>query len=134
MDGPRVSVPKLVTPRFYGRYMVADTASYAPPRLRLTQHFATRATTNDPATWLAQAWTRAVLAAPPGSDDAAVLALLREAWETYRADHPGEPAVAFRVPGAIPEEAVVPGPPPYAEFAPLRFGRYGVEPPVEDRF
>lgn len=113
--------------------MVADTATYAPPRLRLRQHFATRATTGDPATWLAQAWTRAALVVP-GADDAAVLDLLRTEWDAYRAAHPGEPAVAFRAPAALPDEPVVPGPPPYAEFAPLRFGRYGVEPPVEDRF
>jgi hypothetical protein len=111
-----------------------DTAAYAPPRHRLLRHFATRAACGDAATWLAQAWTRAALIVPGASDDA-VLDLLRAEWDTYRLDHPEEPLVAFRPPAAIPDEPVLPGPPPYASFPPLARGRYGVDLPAqEERF
>lgn len=113
--------------------MAADTTTYVTPRDRLLRHFATRAATGDPATWLAQAWARAVLMAPRAGDDA-VLDLLRMEWDEWRSAHPGEPLVAFRAPEAIAEEPVVPSPPPYDALPPLRFGRYGVDlPSHEDR-
>lgn len=113
--------------------MAADTTTYVAPRDRLLRHFATRAVTDDPATWLAQAWARAVLMAPRADDDT-VLDLLRTEWDAWRADHPGEPLVAFRAPEAIAEEPVVPTPPPYDDLPPLTFGHYGVDlPSHEDR-
>ena len=111
--------------------MAADTTTYVPPRDRLLRHFATRAVSGDPVTWLAQAWTRAVLMAP-GADDDTVLDLLRTEWDAYRADHPGEPLVAFRPPPALAEEPVVPSPPPYDALPPLTHGRYGVDLPSHD--
>ena len=111
--------------------MAADTTTYVPPRHRLLRHFATRARCGDPTTWLAQAWTWAVLLAP-GADDATVLDLLRTEWDAYRADHPEEPLVAFRPPPAIPEQPVVPTPPPYDDLPPLTHGRYGVDLPSHD--
>jgi hypothetical protein len=113
--------------------MAADTSTYVAPRERLVRHFATRAGTSDPATWLAQAWARAVLMAPRAADDA-VLDLLRSEWDAYRAEHPGEPLVAFRPPAPLAEEPVVPSPPPYDALPPLTHGRYGVDlPSHEDR-
>ena len=111
--------------------MAADTTTYAAPRDRLLRHFATRATTGDPATWLAQAWTRAALMVP-GADDDTVLDVLRHEWDAYRAGHPGEPLVAFRAPAALADEPVVPGPPPYDALPPLTHGRYGVDLPSHD--
>ena len=111
--------------------MAADTTTYVPPRDRLHRHFATRAGTDDPATWLAQAWTRAVLLAP-GADDDAILGLLRAEWDAWRAEHPGEPLVAFRAPAPLRDEPVVPGPPPYDDLPPLTHGRYGVDLPSHD--
>lgn len=111
--------------------MAADTTTYVPPRDRLVRHFATRAACDDPTTWLAQAWARAVLMAP-GADDGTVLDLLRTEWDAFRADHPGEPLVAFRAPEAIPDEPVVPAPPPYDALPPLIHGRYGVDLPAHD--
>ena len=113
--------------------MVADTTTYVAPRDRLWRHFDARRHATDAATWLAQAWARAVLLLPTADDDT-VLDLLRTEWDAYRADHPGEPLVAFRPPGAVPDEPVVPGPPPYDSLPPLTFGRYGVDlPSHEDR-
>lgn len=113
--------------------MAADTTTYVSPRDRLLRHFALRPFTDDPGTWLAQAWTRAVLIAPAASDDE-VLDLLRTEWDAWRADHPGEPLVAFRPPPPPAEEPVVPGPPPYDALPPLQFGRYGIDlPSHEDR-
>ena len=113
--------------------MVAEAVPYVAPRERLRRHFATRATTEDPATWLAQAWARAVLVLPRG-DDEEVLDLLRAEWDAWRARHPGEPLVAFLAPADPAEEVVVPGPPPYDALPPLTFGRYGIDlPSHEDR-
>lgn len=113
--------------------MAADTTTYVAPRDRLHRHFATRATTDDPATWLAQAWARAALMAPRADDDS-VLDLLRTEWDAYRAQHPGEPLVAFRAPVAEIEVPVVPGPPPFDDLPPLVHGRYGIDlPSHEDR-
>lgn len=111
--------------------MAADTTTYVSPRDRLLRHFATRAVTDDPATWLAQAWTRAVLMAPRADDDT-VLDLLRTEWDAWRAEHPGEPLVAFRAPAALDEEVVVPEPPPYDALPPLVFGRYGIDLPSHE--
>lgn len=109
------------------------TSTYAAPRDRLLRHFAARSTAPDPATWLAQAWARAVLVLPTAGDEA-VLDLLRAEWDAWRAAHPKEPLVAFRPPGPVPEDVVTPAPPPYDTLPPLRFGRYGVDLPThEDR-
>src|SRR5687767_8533186 len=111
--------------------MAADNTTYVSPRDRLLRHFATRAATDDPATWLAQSWARAVLMAPRAGDDE-VLDLLRGEWDAWRAAHPGEPLVAFRAPGDLPDEVVVPAPPPYDALPPLTFGRYGVDLPSHE--
>jgi alpha-beta hydrolase superfamily lysophospholipase len=112
--------------------MAADLDVTPTPRDRLWREFAARATT-DPVAWRARTWARAVLMTPGGADDD-VLAVLSAEWAEFRTTRPGEPDVAFRPPPAAPEEAVVPGPPPYAEFAPLARGRYGTDLPAhEDR-
>jgi hypothetical protein len=114
--------------------MVADTVAYVTPRRRLHEHFALRASADDPPRWLAQAWARAVLV-HPAADDAALLALLAAEWAVFRAGHPEEPAVAFRPPAPVPEDPVVPGPPPYDLLPPLAHGRYGLDVPMhQDRF
>jgi hypothetical protein len=114
--------------------MVADTLAYVAPRQRLHEHFTSRATAADPPRWLAQAWARAVLVRPT-ADDAEVLALLEAEWARFRAGHPGEPEVAFRPPPPVPEDRVVPGPPPYDLLPPLAHGRYGIDPSAhDDRF
>lgn len=113
---------------------MVTTTTYVGPRERLRQHFAARPSATDAATWLAQAWTRAVLLAPR-ADDNAVLDLLRAEWDAWRDEHPEEPLVAFRAPAAVPDEPVVPGPPPYDALPALTHGRYGVDlPREEDRF
>jgi len=104
--------------------MAAETVPYATPHQRLRRHFAARATASDRAAWLAQAWARAALVYP-GAPDEDVAAYLDTEWAAFRAEHPGEPLVAFAPPAPPPDEPVVPGPPPYDELAPLRFGRYG---------
>lgn len=111
--------------------MVADTSAVALPRARLHRHFATRGSATEPARWLNQAWTWAALVVP-GAPEEDVLALLHREWEAHRARHPGEPAVAFRAPAEVPDEPVVPGPPPYADLPPLTFGRYGIDLPSHD--
>ena len=110
------------------------TTTYAGPRERLLRHFAARRTATDAATWLAQAWTRAVFVLPSADDDA-VLDLLRTEWDAWRAEHPGEPLVAFRPPPPAPrDEEADPEPTPWHTFAPLRHGRYEVDMPShEDR-
>jgi hypothetical protein len=114
--------------------MVAETVAYVAPRQRLHEHFAGRATTDDPPRWLAQAWARAVLVRPAAGDDE-VLALLDAEWARFRAGHPDEPVVAFRPPPPVQDEPVVPGPPPYGLLPPLAHGRYGIDPAVHgDRF
>ena len=104
--------------------MAAETVPFLTPHERLHRHFAARATATDPAAWRAQAWLRAALVYP-GSPDEDVAAYLDTEWAAFRAAHPGEPHVAFAAPADPPDEPVVPGPPPYDELAPLRFGRYG---------
>ena len=114
--------------------MAAETVAYVTPHLRLHRHFAARARTNDPAAWRAQAWLRATLVLPGASDDDLV-AFLDTEWAAFRRRHPEEPHVTFAPPAAPPDEPVVPGPPPYDQLAPLRFGRYGSDhlPTHEDR-
>jgi hypothetical protein len=113
--------------------MSVDSPPYVAPLARLHRHFASRRHTGDRATWLAQAWARAVLV-DPAADDAAVLALLDAEWAAFRARHPEEPAVTFRPPSEPPPDEVVPGPPPYDALPPLRHGRYGIDlPSHEDR-
>lgn len=108
-----------------------DTA-YVTPRQRLHRVFAARAGT-PPAVWQARAWARAVLMTP-GGGDVEVAAVLRAEWTSYREAHAGEPDITFAPPIVVPDEAVVPGPPPYADLVPLRHGRYGVDlPSHEDR-
>lgn len=104
--------------------MAAETLCYVVPRERLHRHFAARATCTDARSWLAQAWLRACLVLPGAGDDD-VAAFLDTEWAAFRRRNPSEPHVTFAPPPAPPEEPVVPGPPPYDELAPLRFGRYG---------
>ncbi|HEX8003003.1 MAG TPA: hypothetical protein VF519_09955 [Mycobacteriales bacterium] len=108
--------------------MAAEPLPYPTPHQRLLRHFATRARVGDRpedrAAWLAQAWLRATFVLPGASDDD-LLGYLDTEWAAFRRTHPGEPHVAFAPPAAPAEEPVVPGPPPYDELAPLRFGRYG---------
>jgi hypothetical protein len=98
------------------------------PHERLHRHFATRAAVGDsPAdrdAWRNQAWVRATLVLP-GAPDEDMLAYLDTEWAAYREAHEGEPHVAFAPPPPAEEGPIVPGPPPYDELAPLRFGRYG---------
>lgn len=105
--------------------MAAETSiAYVVPRERLHRHFATRARTTDPKAWRAQAWVWATLVLPGAPDDD-VAAFLDTEWAAFRRRQPDEPHVTFAPPEAAPEEPIVPGPPPYDELAPLRFGRYG---------
>src|SRR4051794_26215948 len=104
--------------------------AYVTPRERLHRAFAERVTT-PPAPWRARTWARAVLLTP-GGDDAAVTAVLAAEWEVFRRGRPGEPDITFTPPDALPDEPVVPGPPPYAELVPLRHGRYGVDLPSHE--
>jgi hypothetical protein len=111
--------------------MVADISAVPLARPRLHRHFATRARATEPAKWLAQAWAWAALVTPAAPEEE-VLALLYREWEAFRARHPEEPAVAFRAPEAVPDEPVVPGPPPYDDLPPLLHGRYGIDLPTHE--
>ena len=105
-------------------------SEYVTPRERLHRAFAARAATSD-AAWRMRCWNRAVLMTP-GHDPAAVVALLDAEWAAYRAARPGEPAVTWTPPGDLPEDEVVPGPPPYGDLVALRHGRYGVDLPSHE--